>query len=124
MFFSPQTVTKLREFIQTYRVRQTAGKKTPAVDAVKVAIIDTGVDESEFPEDCQGFIGCSFVQKGDTESHWWLTSDVHGTQMAKLINQLDPHCQLYIAKVSDHKSNLQIDRVIEVCRALLTYNNI
>ncbi len=88
---------------------------------MKVAIIDTGADESEFPKDLNSFIGRSFVHKEDenTESPWWLTSDVHGTYMAQLICQLDPFCQIYIAKVSDHKLSLEIERVIEVRRLAL-----
>lgn len=83
---------------------------------MKVAIIDTGVDESDFSTNIHkdGFKGDSFVTRDDMESHWWLSSDAHGTQMAKIISSIDPFCQLYIAKVGDYKDDISVDRVAKV----------
>lgn len=82
---------------------------------IKVAVIDTGFDGSHFGDEFDKFKGETFVHKGDTESHWWLSSDAHGTHMAKLIYSIDPFCQLYIAKVGDDKHDIKVERVTEVC---------
>lgn len=81
-----------------------------------MAIIDTGVDESDFNTNIHkdGFEGESFVEREGMESHWWLSSDVHGTQMAKIISSIDPFCKLYIAKVGDHKEDITVERVAKV----------
>jgi hypothetical protein len=118
---SPKTVTRLQNFLQLYRQRQNRRMKSrdqtvrDAFSRVKVAIIDTGVDESAFDEYTHSCKGTSFVRKDNTESHWWLSSDVHGTQMAKLISSLDPFCQLHIAKVGDHKTDIVSERVVQAC---------
>lgn len=93
----------------------------------RVAIIDNGVDaginkiwdrvaESE-----------SFVED-DTktrESSVWLASHPHGTQMASIVTDIDPHCLLYIAKVGTGKENLvSPDNIIAVSSMHHQYYNL
>lgn len=65
-------------------------------------------DEEKNPR----IVGATFSQTGD--SHWWLSGDSHGTQMAKLVTNLDPCCSIYVAKVGDSKSDVSTGAVIEV----------
>jgi hypothetical protein len=90
-----------------------SAKKEKRPRRVKVAIIDTGIDESEFgAKETIDSIGENFSETGD--SHWWLSADSHGTQMAKLVSAIDPCCQLYIVKVGDHKRDITIGAVTNV----------
>ncbi|KAK4244138.1 hypothetical protein C7999DRAFT_35493 [Corynascus novoguineensis] len=45
--------------------------------------------------------GRSFVDDDNQVSPWLFASDPHGTQMANLICDIDPLCELYVAKVTD-----------------------
>jgi hypothetical protein len=60
-------------------------------------------------------VGKSFVHRGSRESPWYIPSHPHGTQMAQFVRMLDPSCDLYIAKVCDNTSDIQVANVIEVC---------
>lgn len=58
-------------------------------------------------------VGATFAQT-TIDSHWWLSEDSHGTQMAKLVTNIDPCCSIYVAKVGDSKSDISTGAVIEV----------
>jgi hypothetical protein len=78
-----------------------------------VAIIDNGIDASIAKIWDRVAASQSFVEEdrinGTRESSWWLASDPHGTQMASIILDIDPRCQLYIAKVGTGREN-QVNR--------------
>ena len=81
---------------------------------VRVAILDTGVDETlldESHETFHGTKGASFVSDGPSESPWWFARELHGTQMAHIIHALDPCCQLSIAKVCEGRKDITPERV-------------
>ncbi|RFU78593.1 peptidase s8 s53, subtilisin kexin sedolisin [Trichoderma arundinaceum] len=58
--------------------------------------------------------GQSFVDDGNRVSQWFLASDPHGTQMARLICSIDPCCDLYVARVSKGRSGIIPARVARV----------
>ncbi|KAK3366689.1 peptidase S8/S53 domain-containing protein [Lasiosphaeria ovina] len=70
----------------------------------RVAIIDSGVDQGEFATAAE-LTGATFSET-HSDSLWWLSPERHGTQMAKIITAIDPCCQLFIAKVGDHRSDI------------------
>lgn len=133
MCTSAKTLIRLNEFIAMY---ENARARHSTLRNIKVAIIDTGVDESKFEvedarherpqgrrarasrnsqrelENGRRFIGAIFSETGN--SHWWLSADSHGTQMAKLISSIDSCCDLYIAKVGDNKSDISMGSVTRV----------
>lgn len=83
---------RLRKSIATQRKNETEGE---------------GEEDEE-----KKIVGATFSQTGD--SHWWLSGDSHGTQMAKLVTNLDPCCDIYVAKIGDSKSDISTGAVIEV----------
>jgi hypothetical protein len=113
---SARTVIRLKNFVSRYQGlyrRRTTKSKNPQPERIKVAIIDTGVDESEFgSQEITDFVGETFSETGD--SHWWLSADSHGTQMARLVLAIDPCCQLYVAKVGDFKTDIAVGAVTNV----------
>lgn len=78
----------------------------------KVAIIDSGVQRANLT--CRHVTGASFVYNQERESPWWLSKEPHGTQMANIIHELDPHCELFIAKVGETKTDISSDSVLDV----------
>jgi hypothetical protein len=58
--------------------------------------------------------GRSFVDDNSRLSPWFFASDPHGTQMANLICAIDPHCHLYVAKVTEGSSGITPARVTRV----------
>ena len=86
-------------------------RKQPA--KVKVAVIDNGVDHFSFKQGIADGISFAYHNNGD-ESNWWLASDPHGTQMAKVLRHTDPYCELFIAKVGNHKKDITAERVVQV----------
>lgn len=80
---------------------------------VRVAIIDNGIDASISKIWDRVAASRSFVEvdqvNGTREASWWIPSDPHGTQMASIIVDIDPRCQLYIAKVGTGREN-QVNR--------------
>ena len=84
---------------------------------IKVAIIDNGLDIT-LPSLSRTIIeGVCLVENYEGhESPWWLATDPHGTHMASFIHQLDPFCELYIAKVSNGPFGFHPERVAEVSK--------
>lgn len=82
---------------------------------IKVAVIDTGVDPGSIK--CTRIHGASFVPSGTGggESPWWFSQYPHGTQVAKIITEIDPYCELLVAKVGDAHRDMTTQRVTEVC---------
>lgn len=79
---------------------------------IKIAVIDTGADPGSLS--CSQISGASFVSSACGESPWWFTDQRHGTQMAKIITELDPHCHLLVAKVGDLATDMTASRVAQV----------
>jgi hypothetical protein len=80
---------------------------------INIAVIDTGVDPDSI--ECFEIRGASFVSSESGESPWWFSHHPHGTQMAKVITELNPSCRLLVAKVGDSVMDMTVDRVIQVC---------
>ncbi len=78
-------------------------------------MVDDGIDQSSIS--CSQISGASFVYSDSGESPWWLSDDPHGTQMAKIITDIDPYCKLFIAKVGETKIDITQRRAIEVSSA-------
>lgn len=55
--------------------------------------------------------GKSFVDENNRIRPWLIASDPHGTQMANLICSIDPHCELYVAKVTETRQGVETSRV-------------
>ncbi|KUJ11640.1 uncharacterized protein LY89DRAFT_228881 [Mollisia scopiformis] len=111
-----RTVVRLKSFVKTYdrlhKRRMASADPSNHLRRIKVAIIDTGVDDGQFETGTlKSFTGQTFSETGD--SHWWLSADSHGTQMAKLITSIDPCCELYIAKVGDSKTDITVGAVTD-----------
>jgi hypothetical protein len=87
-------------------------KEVPNLEKVKVAVIDNGFDY----ESLRDFhpIGESFVYQADKEQNWFIPSDLHGTQMATFVTQLNPFCELYLAKVGHSRRDIKSDLVKDV----------
>jgi hypothetical protein len=81
---------------------------------IKVAVIDTGVDPGSIK--CSRIHGASFIPSGSGggESPWWFSQHPHGTQVAKIITEIDPFCELLVAKVGDAHGDMTTERVTEV----------
>jgi hypothetical protein len=103
-------VIRLSKFVPWYE--KVHAKERPR--RIRVAILDSGVDQGEF-EANHGLAGHSI-----SGSHWWLSSEQHGTQMAKIITSIDPCCKLWIAKVADHRTSITIDAVVKVINPRLS----
>ena len=83
-------------------------------------MIDCGVDayhksvESNIAEDK----GRSFIEdqlkEYEYQSHWHTVTHPHGTQMAYLICNVDPYCELYVAKVCVGIDDVDVPPVVEV----------
>jgi hypothetical protein len=86
----------------------------------KVAIFDTGVNRNICRGEGHTTVGASFVHEDSTmddkqrESPWWIAADPHGSQVANIIAQLDPRCDLYIAQISVYKNTISISSVVDV----------
>jgi hypothetical protein len=116
-FRLPRTMTELQSFLSWYGTFQAARKEGkwhygPAFKPIKVAVIDNGIDGNSFGEKLPH--GVSFVYSSDEESNWWIASDPHGTQMAKFIRQIDPFCELYVAKVGNRSQDIRTGNVVQV----------
>ena len=80
---------------------------------IKVAVIANGFDMATIGKNV--VIGRSFVYDNkDRECNWFIATDPHGTQMASFITQLDPFCELYVAKVGNGRADFTEDAVVQV----------
>ncbi|KAK6538633.1 hypothetical protein TWF694_010211 [Orbilia ellipsospora] len=114
-------VTRLGSFIKAYNLLQEELKDREFTEEantrfemkpyIKVAVIDTGVDPDSI--NCHQISGASFVPSSSGESPWWFSHHPHGTQMAKMITELNPHCQLLVAKIGDSVTDMTVSRLIE-----------
>ncbi|KAL6821034.1 peptidase S8/S53 domain-containing protein [Trichoderma sp. SZMC 28015] len=91
--------------------RAETGSDSRISPIINVAVIDTGVDPDSIK--CFEIFGASFVSSESGESPWWFSYHPHGTQMAKVITELNPFCRLLVAKVGDSVMDMTVDRVIQ-----------
>lgn len=121
-------LTQLESFIRAYSKLQEELKDEDFVVEVnpilrqepyiRVAVIDTGVDSNCIQ--CNQISGASFVPSDSGESPWWFSYHPHGTQMAKVISELNPHCNLLVAKVGDSDMDMTVERLIRVSQTMVT----
>lgn len=93
----------------------------------RIAILDSGILtipplQSE-PEENNGLWpriaeGESFIDDTTRLPPWQFASDPHGTQIANVISAIDPHCEIYVAKVTEGRHGIMPDNVADV-RALV-----
>lgn len=83
---------------------------------IRVALIDTGVDETLLDASFCNSKGASFVSDGQSESPWWFARTKHGTYMAHVIHSIDPYCEFRFASVGETKRDFAADRVARVSR--------
>ena len=79
--------------------------------SVKIAIVDNGVDKIRTTLSANIEKGRSFVYHGIGAQKrwlpWWVVADPHGTQMASLIQRVNPYCRLYIARVGEGRKDIR-----------------
>lgn len=88
---------------------------------IKVAIIDNGADKIRSPIGPWIDKGISYVSSdrlGETPRPWWMVADAHGTQMASLINNVNPYCRLYIARVGKGRADIDPKKAAKVSSSL------
>jgi hypothetical protein len=103
----------LEKFLSAYRTIRF--RRDPVI--IKVAIIDTGIDLTDEKLASVVVKGVSFYRSdaGRKESPWYLPSDPHGSQMARIVLDLCHDVRLYIAKVAtDRRSTIRQEDVKKV----------
>lgn len=116
---TPSTATKLTDFLEAYgNIQRNRSKSNPLVRK-RVVILDNGIDftnnnlESyQLAENIKA--GKSFVYGGEKDSPWYIASHLHGTHMASFITEMDPCCDLYIAKICEKTHDITPEAVIRV----------
>jgi hypothetical protein len=109
-------VAELKYFLPHYVSYRTHSQRDHP--KTKVAILDTGVNNTRFSGKGHGVFGRSFVNipaaQRERESPWWCATDPHGSHVANIISKIDPTCDFYICKIADDKYHLDIPRVVAV----------
>jgi len=124
---SPLEVTRLGPFLQGYTSLQqnqhneSLASKSSRSTRTKIAILDDGINQMSpvwreaSKSTAGGLTGASFVfDREGNESSWWLSRTCDGTHLAGVIRQLDPFCELFIAKVLEQPEKLDLDRIMSV----------
>jgi hypothetical protein len=93
-------------------------KKKLKEQPVKVAIIDNGIDHMQ-ESLCRNIErGMSFVKAGGSTEvpylPWFTAADPHGTQMAYLIQSMNPWCRLFPARIGVLQQDIDVDAAIKV----------
>ena len=85
---------------------------------IKVAIIDNGADINRSNLRKRIDAGVSYVPADKDQPGqplpWWMVSDPHGTQMASLVEKVNPYCRLYIARVGKGRNDIKADHAAKV----------
>ncbi|KAL7956656.1 peptidase S8/S53 domain-containing protein [Trichoderma compactum] len=119
-----RAVPEIYTYIENYssKFRRVLLKKGPA-RRTRVAILDSGIltippsqakrDESNglWPRIAEGE---SFIDDDTRLPPWQFASDPHGTQIANVISAIDPHCEIYVAKVAEGRHGIKPDNVADV----------
>jgi hypothetical protein len=90
----------------------------------RVAILDSGIltipplqaeeekNSGLWPRIAEGE---TFIDNTSRLPPWQFASDPHGTQIANVISAIDPHCEIYVAKVTESRHGILPDNVADVC---------
>ncbi|KAI1136077.1 subtilisin-like protein [Hypoxylon sp. FL0543] len=125
----PIEVTGLKSFLELYStVPMMLRDQYPDIQnysRIKVGVADTGISTARFSIDSHIVHGRSFVWTNtakafEHEAPWWLATDSHGSQMANIISQLDPHCVFYIAQITDDARYIEENNVIKAFEWLIS----
>lgn len=82
---------------------------------IKIAIIDNGVDVHSLTEKMTNIkMGRSLVDENDRVLPWFMASDLHGTQVASIIQKVNPSCSLYIIRVGKGHKDIKPGIVAKV----------
>ncbi|RTE83152.1 hypothetical protein BHE90_002339 [Fusarium euwallaceae] len=118
--FEPQDMTNkqklskefMEEAYEFYRkkIERIEGKR-----AIKVAVLDTGVDKTETHfRGVRNNLGTSIKKARSFIEGTSHDNNGHGTQVAALVVAVAPHVDLYIAKVSETKEGPGVDQWVKV----------
>ena len=89
---------------------------------IHVAIIDTGIDIARTSfENIKKGISFTRTTSGDRLLPWWTAEDAHGTQMASLVRNVNPYCQLYLARVGKRTNDIDSDGAARVSQHTTKY---
>ncbi|KAL6415763.1 Ankyrin repeat protein [Ilyonectria robusta] len=118
-----RAVPELYPYINKYRSFFSNKLRTnPNVQRTRVAILDSGflvmpqvqkdneADEGLWPQIAEGK---SFINNASRQRPWHFPSDSHGTQIANLISAIDPHCEIYVAKIVEGRQGIMPNNVAE-----------
>jgi hypothetical protein len=120
---SPSIATRLPSFLEAYgniqRQREGDRPLQGHIRRTKVAILDNGIDLAnnhlEYSDALNNVkTGKSFVYRGEKDSAWCFASHLHGTHMASFIAEMDPECELYIAKICEKTHIINAEAVVNV----------
>lgn len=103
------------EFVKN-EVTPIVGKKR-----IKVALIDDGIDISQFNDEDVWVPGWPLEGPTSKEGPWYYSTQGHGTHMAKMIRRVCPHVQLFVAKLGNAADFKAADRAAKVCSPCLSF---
>jgi hypothetical protein len=95
-------------------------KLKAAIPSIKIAIVDDGVDASLdilLGKIAGGKSFCPYANSSDLMNAYYVPSGQHGTMMADLICQICPSCRLYVARLDERPSRLDLSRQITITSA-------
>ena len=85
------------------------------IPPIKIAIVDDGVDSSLdilLDKIAGGKSFYPYANSSDLMNAYYVPSGQHGTMMADLICRTCPSCRLYVARLDEHPSRLDLSRQI------------
>jgi len=54
------------------------------------------------------------VVAGTRRLPWWMVADPHGTQMASLVQRVNPYCRLYPVRIGRGRNDFEEEAAIKV----------
>ena len=90
-------------------------KERLMIPPIKIAIIDDGVDASLdilLEKIAGGKSFYPYANSSDLMNAYYVPSGQHGTMMADLICRICPSCRLYVARLDERPSRLDLSRQI------------
>ncbi|TRX88928.1 hypothetical protein FHL15_010156 [Xylaria flabelliformis] len=118
-----RAVPEIYKYITNYSDRMLQVQFSPTgVRRTRVAILDSGIlaipplqakegeNKGLWPRIAEGE---SFIDDTTRLAPWQFASDPHGTQIANIISAIDPHCEIYVAKVTEGRHGIMPDNVAD-----------
>jgi hypothetical protein len=106
-----------------FQLQQGARNSPGPLRTVKAAIIGNGVDFESFHLSAPKLTGRSFItdENMGRASHWWLAESPHASFIVSTIQDINPACEFYVAKVchNRHEALGVDDKVMKVRIATL-----